>query len=191
MSNCELLWSWQRWKCYFSHCPGKNTQCILVNRHMLWHKTQIWRQLSAGIKRHQSNPEERLALTVPSKTKLQDITIGKAIRGDRKTESIVRENGQRSGQSWLSGHLVCYTGRERKRSERREVIQCCKGRDNNAESISVGKSIRIWIMAMNAVPFGCHESQIWARCWARVSRGHSWGDVWFSPKYSLEGLTPG
>lgn len=81
----------------FYIAPEKNTQFILVNMHMLWHRRQIWRQLSAGINRHQSNPEERPALTVLSKTKLQDITIGKRLREDRKTESIVRGNGQ----SWL------------------------------------------------------------------------------------------
>lgn len=79
--------------------------------------------------------EERPALTFLTKTKLQDITIGKEI----PEEIIVRANGECSGQSWLSDHLVCYTGRTRKCSERTEAIHCSKERDNNAESISVGK----------------------------------------------------
>lgn len=64
---------------------------------MLWHRRQIRQQLSAGIKRQESNTEERPALTVLSKTKLQDITIGKGIPADRKMEIIVCENGERSG----------------------------------------------------------------------------------------------
>lgn len=52
--------------------------------------------------------------------------------------------GEHCGESWLSDHLVGCTGRKRKRkhSERTEDIQRSKDRDNNSESISVGKEFK-------------------------------------------------
>lgn len=181
MSSCELLWGWQRWIFYFLHCPGKNnTQFILVNMHMLRHRRQIWRQLSAGIKRHQSHPEERPALTVLSKTKLQDITIGKGLREDRKTESIVRGNGER----WLfrPPGLLHWGGGTAEARWKEGSHSPPWWRWKQCRERQCGKSIRIWIMRMNAVPFGCHESQIWAQCW---SEAEQWtelrGRLWVSP----------
>lgn len=162
--------------------PPKNTQFIPVNMHMLWHRRQIWQRLSAGIKRHKSTTEERPALTVLSKTKLQDITIGKEI----PEEIIVRENGECSGQSWLSDHLVCYTGRKRRCSERTEQFIAVK-REITMQSASVWEKNRnlnnddeccaVWLPWISNMSSVLSEGE---------QRTQLRGRLWFLPNSSLE-----
>lgn len=64
---------------------------------MLRHKRQIWRRLSARIKRQESNPEERPALTAPK----QDKAAGyynwqRDPRGQKDGDHCV-ENGEHCG----------------------------------------------------------------------------------------------
>lgn len=81
------------------------------------------------------------------------------------------------GRAGFSDHLVFYTGGTAEAQWKEGSHSPQWWRWKQCRERQCGKSIRIWIMRMNAVAFGCHESQIWAQCWARVSRGHSWGDV--------------
>lgn len=149
---------------------------------MLWHGRQIWQRLSAGIRRQESNTEERPA--VLSKTKPQDITVGKKDpRGQKDRDHCVWEWGaQRVELAFRPPGLLQWEKEEAQWKDRSHSLrehQCGEKNLNPNEDDECRAVCLPWIPNMGSgLSEGERRTQL---------RGH----LWLFSQQKPEGLMPG